>query len=298
MRTSEELIGEDAGTMESETREAAAAETHVTNRAEANSEIAVTRRNLLKGAAGAVVAAPLMLDEAVAQRRPGRARGRGAAAAPGGTAGKRPRFFSPAEFALLDELTEMIIPTDDHSPGARAAGVATYLDRRVAEGSPAMREYAELRQTWRNGLQLIDRVAQDMHGKLFMAVTPEQRVAVLTRLAEQEPQPAPPRQPNPPSEGQQPVGPTQAPGQPGQIYQQGAQNNPEQRAPGGTRKSEGDFFTFLKTQIARAYYTSEIGIHKELEYKGNQYLQEFVGYDMSGKYTDAPKSDVSQRRGE
>ena len=27
----------------------------------------------------------------------------------------------------------------------------------------------------------------------------------------------------------------------------------------------------------RGYYTSEIGIHRELRYKGNQFLQEFVG---------------------
>ena len=30
-----------------------------------------------------------------------------------------------------------------------------------------------------------------------------------------------------------------------------------------------------------AYYTSEIGIKQELEYKGNTYLTEFVGTDVS-----------------
>ena len=43
------------------------------------------------------------------------------------------RFFTPAEFALVDELTEMIIPTDAHSPGARAARVAGEIDRRLSE---------------------------------------------------------------------------------------------------------------------------------------------------------------------
>src|SRR2546426_11829615 len=43
------------------------------------------------------------------------------------------KFLTPAEYALLDELTELIIPTDDHSPGARAAGVAGYIDSRLAE---------------------------------------------------------------------------------------------------------------------------------------------------------------------
>jgi len=43
------------------------------------------------------------------------------------------KFLTPGELALLDELAELIIPTDDHSPGARAAGVAAYIDGRLAE---------------------------------------------------------------------------------------------------------------------------------------------------------------------
>jgi glucoside 3-dehydrogenase (cytochrome c) hitch-hiker subunit len=37
------------------------------------------------------------------------------------------------------------------------------------------------------------------------------------------------------------------------------------------------FFTTTKQATIHAYYTSEIGIHKELRYKGNQLLAEFVG---------------------
>src|SRR3989442_5296889 len=43
------------------------------------------------------------------------------------------KFLTPAEYALLEELTELIIPADDQSPGARAAGVAGYIDGRLAE---------------------------------------------------------------------------------------------------------------------------------------------------------------------
>ena len=32
-----------------------------------------------------------------------------------------------------------------------------------------------------------------------------------------------------------------------------------------------------KRRTARAYYTSKIGIHQEMEYKGNTLLMEFVG---------------------
>jgi hypothetical protein len=41
------------------------------------------------------------------------------------------------------------------------------------------------------------------------------------------------------------------------------------------------FFAELKTRTVHAYYTSKIGIHDELEYKGNVLLDEFVGEDIS-----------------
>ena len=52
----------------------------------------------------------------------------------------------------------------------------------------------------------------------------------------------------------------------------------------GISKNESDpatpleeFFVMSKQATIRGYYTSEIGIHRELRYKGNQFLQEFVG---------------------
>src|SRR6266487_303628 len=37
------------------------------------------------------------------------------------------------------------------------------------------------------------------------------------------------------------------------------------------------FFVIAKQATIRGYYTSEIGIHQDLRYKGNQFLREFVG---------------------
>jgi hypothetical protein len=37
------------------------------------------------------------------------------------------------------------------------------------------------------------------------------------------------------------------------------------------------FFVMSKQATIRGYYTSEIGIHQDLRYKGNQFLREFVG---------------------
>jgi hypothetical protein len=38
-----------------------------------------------------------------------------------------------------------------------------------------------------------------------------------------------------------------------------------------------EFFVMVKQATIRGYYTSRIGIHDELRYKGNQFLREFVG---------------------
>jgi hypothetical protein len=69
---------------------------------------------------------------------------------------------------------------------------------------------------------------------------------------------------------------------------------PEQRTAVLTVLSDNDkmtdlpevrFFIELKRLTVRGYYTSKIGIHDELEYKGNRILQEYVGCDDQGPAT-------------
>jgi hypothetical protein len=176
-----------------------------------------TRREVLKLTAGAVIAAP------IARRLSASAATSQAAT----SAAPALRFFTRKEFGLVDELTEIIIPTDAHSPGARAARVAAFLDQQLADAFED-----EPRSTWRVGLQAVDSLSNELHGKPFLAGTSEERTAVVARLAKGEADPKTP----------------------------------------GER-----FFTELKRRTAYAYYTSEIGIRQEIEYKGNTLLTEFVG---------------------
>jgi hypothetical protein len=107
-----------------------------------------------------------------------------------GFAGERAlTFFAPEEFTMLDELTELIIPTDDHSLGARAAGVAAYLD-----GSLAQSIDEEGKKQWHEGLKLVDALAREMHGMPFMQATPEQRITVLSRISQNEKEPQTPEE--------------------------------------------------------------------------------------------------------
>jgi hypothetical protein len=138
-----------------------------------------------------------------------------------------PRFFTPEEFALADELAEMILPSDEHSPGARAAGVAAYIDARLAESLGP-----EQGQTWRDGLKLVDGLSVALNSKLFLKASTRQRAKVLGKMAKNEEHPKTP---------------------------------------------EEIFFHELKRRTVAAYYTSEIGIHREMNYKGNVPITEFVG---------------------
>ena len=40
-------------------------------------------------------------------------------------------------------------------------------------------------------------------------------------------------------------------------------------------------FVTIKWWVAEAYYTSNIGIHDDLKYQGNVYIDEFIGTDIS-----------------
>ncbi len=57
-----------------------------------------------------------------------------------------PKFFAPADYSLIERVAEMILPADDHSPGARAARVADYIDLVAANSS------GETQALWRERL--------------------------------------------------------------------------------------------------------------------------------------------------
>lgn len=115
----------------------------------------ISRRDMLKATAAAAMALPLSQCGA-----------------------PTPKFFTPEEFALVDELSDMIIPTDAQSGGARAAGVAAYIDARFAEAFEK-----DDPERFRAGIKAIEALSQQMHGKTFMAATAEQRLALLTQIA-------------------------------------------------------------------------------------------------------------------
>jgi hypothetical protein len=138
-------------------------------------------------------------------------------------------FFTPAQHAMVEELSETIIPADSHSSGAKAAKVADTIDQYLRETYDDSE-----RSLWREGLRLIDSMSQHYNGKTFVEASPEERIAVLSVLSE---------------------------------------NSHMNDLP------EVKFFNALKEATVQRYYTSKIGIHDELQYKGNRILKEYVGCD-------------------
>jgi gluconate 2-dehydrogenase gamma chain len=65
------------------------------------------------------------------------------------------QFFTEDENKLVDQLMEMIIPVDSHSPGAHAAKASLFADQMIASGDDAVKTH------WRDGLQLIREQAKD-----------------------------------------------------------------------------------------------------------------------------------------
>src|SRR6267378_4478818 len=136
------------------------------------------------------------------------------------------RFFDPQELETIAAISDLIIPTDEHSPGARAAGVPGFVDLMVNE-SPN-----ETKALWREGLAAVDRMSELQFSSAFIRVGQEQQISLLKTISRNERRP---------------------------------------------KTIEERFFVAIKSLTVDAYYTSGIGIHQDLRYKGNAILKEFVG---------------------
>jgi len=87
---------------------------------------------------------------------------------------KAKRFFSAPQYALLDEVTEIILPRTD-TPGARDAGVAASIDAMMTTWAST-----ERRQQFRALLDDIDRSAVTALSKPLLRLSHGQRVEAVT----------------------------------------------------------------------------------------------------------------------
>lgn len=86
----------------------------------------------------------------------------------------QPQFFTTAEYAMVERLADMIIPSDV-TPGAKEAGAAEFIDFMVA--SDPEPQYA-----FRSGLAWLNAHSERSMGRKFVDLTPEQQTSLLEPL--------------------------------------------------------------------------------------------------------------------
>jgi hypothetical protein len=87
----------------------------------------------------------------------------------------QPQFFTPSEYILLDQLTELIIPRDE-TPGAHDAGVVEFIDHMVAHDP-------DIQFRFRRGLALINALAVQTQGREFMSLPAGKQEDLLRNIA-------------------------------------------------------------------------------------------------------------------
>jgi gluconate 2-dehydrogenase gamma chain len=129
------------------------------------------RRDLFKILAASAVAAP----DALPQHQH--------AGPPFSAANYQPRFFAKDEYATADRLCDIIVPSDEQSPGAHAAGVAYYIDTVLHYGD------ATLQKVWRDGFAELEKAAQSRFSKPFLACARPDQEEIVATMARNEANP-------------------------------------------------------------------------------------------------------------
>jgi gluconate 2-dehydrogenase gamma chain len=88
----------------------------------------------------------------------------------------QPLFLSKEEGAIVEEVAEIIIPRTA-TPGAKDVGVPAFIDVMLKDAYPT-----DDQARFVSGLKDFDAGAQRAHGKLFLELQPDQRVAYVQQI--------------------------------------------------------------------------------------------------------------------
>src|SRR5215475_14194867 len=89
----------------------------------------------------------------------------------------KPKSLTAHEYATLQHLSDLIIPADDRSPGALAAGAADFIDFLCASSD-------EMRDIYTGGLLWIDNaMVRRADGKTFLEASAASQTALLDQIA-------------------------------------------------------------------------------------------------------------------
>jgi hypothetical protein len=154
-----------------------------------------------------------------------------------------PGDFSAEQIALLDEIAETILPATK-TPGAKAAKTGLFMAVMVTDCySPAQQK------VFREGMLKLEEATKKAHQVSFMAATPEQRLAVLNVLDQEQKQVMDART----AANRKRLGLSPLPGAPA-------------AAPVADITAPAHYFRMMKELTLLGYFTSEVGCSKVLHY--------------------------------
>jgi gluconate 2-dehydrogenase gamma chain len=88
----------------------------------------------------------------------------------------QPKALTAHEYATLEKLSDLILPADEHSPGALEAGAAGFIDFLCAANS-------DLRDLYTGGLMWLDEAMEHDYAKTFLEAAPGEQTAMLDKIA-------------------------------------------------------------------------------------------------------------------
>ena len=135
-------------------------------------------------------------------------------------------LFDDKAVALLDEIADTILP-ETSTPGAKAAEVGAFMALMVNDTY-----YEEDQDIFVRGMKTIDEQSRAETGSEFMSATPQQRLALLTRLDQEQ-----------------------------HDYHK---NQPED---GDDNERPNHYFRMMKELALLGYFTSEIGYTQAMRYR-------------------------------
>jgi hypothetical protein len=91
----------------------------------------------------------------------------------------KPKFFNEHEYTTLARLADLIIPADEHSPGALTGGAPEFIDFLCSQ-------CPELAQIYTGGIAWLDHTMNQRYSASFQASTPDKQTAMLDLIAYRE----------------------------------------------------------------------------------------------------------------
>ena len=93
-----------------------------------------------------------------------------------------------SQVKTLEALSETLIPADEHSPGAKAARVWEYIDAIIVDADESAKSL------WTQGLAAVDKLAEREYQKAFADCAPDEQVALVEKIAQNEEHPSTPEE--------------------------------------------------------------------------------------------------------